>query len=439
MEEVSYMPKRGKYGQGRVYQPTYKAADGTVKTVSKFYIQYYDKNGNQHRDSTDASTAQEARKVLNTRLYEVEQGTAPTVDSKSLQYGDLRAALLTHYATNKMKSLDILSGTGEQTIRGLTKLDEFFGFEIKQDKSLSKGMKVKDINNGMWVSGFIEARRKEGVSDATIRNSGALLRQMFQVAASPEFKLLNPSQTPTFTMPKAPKSKTDFATKEEFEKLLQYLDDRFHPYATFLFYQATRKTEAANILWGQINLAEAMYYPNADANKTGDDTPRPLTNKVVKVLRTLKPGKSDAVVFSAHSEKAFQKAFRKACYEFGLGRDAWQCGQCKFVKDAPAPKDGDPAIVCEACKKRSKGTLLIPMQFHYVGLTIHGLRRSTVVFYREAGLADSEVMAVTGHKTNKTFLGYSVTRIASMRKRLDSATEDRARFMAQQQRKQLTA
>jgi integrase len=432
------MAKRGKYGQGRVYQPTYRAADGTVKTVSKFYIQYYDKNGNQHRDSTDAPSAQEARKILNTRLYEVEQGTAPSVDSKSLQYGDLRAALLTHYATNKMKSLDILSGTGEQTIRGLTKLDEFFGYKNESGK-IDKGMKVKAIHNGMWVSGFIETRRKDGVSDATIRSSGVLLRQMFSVASSPEFKLLNPSQVPTFTIPAAPKSKTDFASKEEFEKLLQHLDNRFHPYATFLFYQATRKTEAANITWGQVNLADAMYYPNADENKTGDDTPRPLANEVVKILRTLPQGKADDLAFSAHSEKSFQKAFRKACYESELGRDAWQCGQCKFVKDAPAPKVGAPALVCEQCKKRSKGTLFIPMQFHYVGLTIHGLRRSTVVFYREAGLADSEVMAVTGHKTNKTFLGYSVTRIASMRKRLDNAAADRTRFMAQQQRKQLSA
>jgi len=429
---------RGEYGAGRIYQPTYKAADGTVKTVSKLYIQYYDKQGNQHREPTDAKTEKEARTILNTRLYQVEHGTAPAANSRSLQYGDLRAALLTHYATNKMKSLDILSGTGEQTIRGLTKLDEFFGYK-NEDGKIDKGMKVKDIHNRTWVSGFIEERRKEGVSDATIRSSGVLLRQMFSVASSPEFKLLNPSQVPTFTIPAAPKSKTDFATKEEFEKLLQHLDGRFHPYANFLFYQATRKTEAASVTWEEVNLSEAMYYPNAEKNKTGDDTPKPLANEVVKILRTLRPGKSDDLVFSAHSEKSFQKAFRKACYESGLGRDAWQCGQCKFVKDAPAPKDGDPALVCEACKKRSKGTLLIPMQFHYVGLSIHGLRRSTVVFYREAGLADSEVMAVTGHKTNKTFLGYSVTRIASMRKRLDSATSERARLMAQQQRKQLQA
>jgi len=29
------MKKRGKYGQGRVYQPKYKAADGTEKVVQK--------------------------------------------------------------------------------------------------------------------------------------------------------------------------------------------------------------------------------------------------------------------------------------------------------------------------------------------------------------------------------------------------------------------
>jgi len=422
------MAKRGKYGQGRVYQPKYKAADGTVKTVSKFYIQYYDRNGNQRREPTDATTEKEARAILNTRLYEVEQGTVSTIDSKSLQYGDLRAALLTHYGTNKLKSLDVLS-TGEQSIRGLTKLDEFLGYSES-----SKGTKVKDINNQMWVSGFIKERRKEGVSDATIRNSGALLRQMFKIAASPEFKLLNPSQVPAFTLPKAPKPKKDFARKEEFDKLLKFLDAKFHPYATFLFYQATRKTEAASITWEEINIAEAMYYPDSEKNKTGDDAPKPLANEVVKMLRHVVKGGPDDLVFSAHSEKMFQKAFRRACYEAGLGRDAWKCGQCGTVKDAP---NQEHALVCETCKKESKGGLQVPMQFHYVGLTIHGLRRSTVVFYREAGLADSEVMAVTGHRTNKTFLGYSVVGATQMRKRLNSAAASRVQRLNQD--KQLTA
>lgn len=436
------MKKRGKYGQGRVYQPQYKAADGTVKKVSKFYIQFYDKDGNQRREPTNAATEKEARTILNTRLYEVEQGTVGIADSKNLQYGDLRAALLAHYATNKLKSLDVLSGTGEHTIRGLTKLDEFCRFKKTTSadgaEKIEKGLKIKDITNARWLS-FIEDRRKDGVSDATIRNSGVLLRQMFKIAASPEFKILNPSQVPAFTLPKAPKPKKDFATKEEFEKLLKTLDGRFHPYATWLFFQATRKTEAAAITWGQINLSEAVYYPDAEKNKTGDDTPRPLSNEVVKELRTLKPGAADDPVFSAHSEKAFQKAFRRACYRAGLGRDAWQCSQCGNVQDGAKPKENDPAIVCEQCRKRSKGVSLIPMQYHYVGLTIHGLRRSSVVFYREAGFADSEIMAVTGHKTNKTFLGYSVTRVEQMRKKLDNATAQRTRFLRQQESRQLSA
>src|SRR5260370_18342358 len=110
-------------------------------------------------------------------MYEVGQGTVFTVSSKALQYGDLRQALLTHYGTNKLKSLDVLS-TGEQSIRGLTKLDEFFGYGES-----NKGAKIKDITNQKWVSGFVEPRRKEVVSDSTIRNTGVVLRQILKISA----------------------------------------------------------------------------------------------------------------------------------------------------------------------------------------------------------------------------------------------------------------
>jgi integrase len=425
------MSKRGKYGHGRVYQPKYKdKATGETKIVSKWYIQYYDETGKQRREPTDATTEREARTILNTKLYHVEQGTNPTADSKTLHYADLRSALLTNYSIKKLKSLEVLSTTGEKTVKGLTKLDECFGYQ----KGISEGMKVKDITNARWLT-FIEDRRKEGVSDGTIRNSGVLLRQMFSVASSSEFKLLNPIQVPRFTLPAPPKPKTDFATKEEFDKLLKYIDERFHPCATWLFFQATRKTEASNITWGQVDLAQGVYFPNADENKTGNDEAKPLANEVIKALRGLEQGKADDRVFSEHSKKAFSKAFRQACYEAKLGRDAWQCGQCKAVVEGTKPGPDDAAaIACEACKRRSKGVSLIPMQYHYVGLTPHGLRRSTVVFYREAGVADSDIMAVTGHKSNKTFLGYSPTKVEHLRKRLGVAPEQRKELMRRQKR-----
>jgi integrase len=424
------MPTRGKYGQGRVYQPTYKAADGTRKTVQKWYIQYYDQNGKQRREPTDAKTEREARTTLNSRLHQVDEGTVPT-GSRNLTYGDLRKTILTHYKTNKMRSLETMA-SGEHTLKGMAKLDEFFGWSAK-----SNGIKVRDINNVLW-SKFIEQRRSEGVSDATIRNSGGCLRQMFSVAASPEYKLLNPAQVPTLTMPKPPKPRKDFATKEEFDKILKVLPVKFHPYITWLFYQATRKKEAQNVIWSQVDLVNAMYFPDPDRNKTADDTPRPLADEVVRQLNVLPQLGPDEPVFSIHTAKGFKKAFRRACLKTGLGKITWQCSQCGTVYDQPAPETKDaPGIVCDSCKKRSKGSKLIPCQWHYVGLTIHGLRRSAVVYYREAGFGDSEIMSITGHKSTETFLGYSATRVEQMRKRLSSAAAERERL--QHQQKRLTA
>ena len=419
------MQKRGKYGHGRVYQPTYKAPDGTVKKVSKFYIQYYDASGKQRREPTDAPTERGARTILNSRLHQVEEGTAPTA-SRNLSYSDLRRTVLLHYSTNKLRSLETLSD-GSLNLKGLKKLDDFFGFS-----AASKGTKVRDISNVVWTR-FIEERRKEGVSDATIRNSGALLRQMFTVAASAEYRLLNPAQVPTFTMPKAPKARKDYATKEEFDKLLTVLAPKYHPYILWLFFQATRKNEAIQVTWGQIDLANCMYFPDEDKNKTGDATPRPLADEVVNALKTLPQLGPDDLVFSTHTGKGFKKAFRQACLKAGLGRQAWKCSQCGSVVDGTAPAENDPAVLCENCKKRSKGARLIPMQWIYHGLTIHGLRRSSVVYYREAGLADSEIMQISGHKSTETFLGYSATRVEQMRKRMSSAGQQRSTRLLQQQ------
>jgi hypothetical protein len=237
------MGKRGKYGQGRVFQPKYKDRNGEMKSVSKWYVQYYDKDGNQRREPTDAATEKEARTILNTRLYEVEQGTATAADSKSLRYGDLRAVTIKDYTIRKLKSLETLS-TGEVIIDGMRKLDEFFGYT-----PTFGGMKVKDITNARWLD-FVEARRLEGVSDSTILNSGKLLGQMFKIASSPQYKLVNPFHVPKLTMPKPAKAKQDFATREEFDHLLEVMDKKYHPYMLWLFFQATRKKEAFHVTWG---------------------------------------------------------------------------------------------------------------------------------------------------------------------------------------------
>lgn len=422
------MKPRGKYGQGMVYQPKFKAADGTRKTIDRWYIRFYDQTGKQVTETTQAKTEREARTILNSRLHQVQQGTAP-VSAKNLSYDDLRRTILLHYSTNKLRSLEVKSD-GSQNLKGLAKLDEFFGWS-----PTSKGWKVSAITNVAWTR-FIEQRRREGVSDATIRNSGACLRQMFTVASSAEYKLISPAQVPTFTMPRQPKPRKDFATKEEFDRLLAALPAKYRPFAIWLFYAATRKNEAISITWSQVDIINAMYFPDETINKTGDSTPRPLADEIIEALKTIGPRNPDDKVF-LHTAKGFKKAFRKVCLQTSLGKIAWKCGQCASVIDGPEPKPNDPAIVCENCKTRSKGARIIPMQWMYHGLSIHGLRRSSIVFFRECGFSDSEIMAISGHKSAEVFLGYSATRVEQMRKRLSTATANRDRL--QNLQKQLEA
>ncbi len=254
------MSKRGKYSQGRVYQPKYKTSDGEEKTVNKWYVQYYDRNGKQARESTEAKTEKEARGILAIKLGSVHQGTAPCAEEKTLRYGNIREGLLRYFRINKMASLEILAD-GTESAKGLTKLDEYFGFDLNNGE---KGMKVSAFSDEDWQDNFITKRRREGVSDATIANSAKLLDQMFKHA-----KL---TTTPKVTIPTPPKAREVYLSKEQFDVLVSGdgMNARFHPVLTFLFYQGVRISETFNIIWKQIKLDDGVFLPDPDKNKTGN-------------------------------------------------------------------------------------------------------------------------------------------------------------------------
>jgi len=397
------MAKKGKYGQGRVYQPKYKACDCTGecacprKTVNKWYVQFYDRDGNQHREPTDAKSEKEARGILADRISDVRKGVAKTVEQKGVRYGTLRAKILAVAQAANLKSLELLSN-GEYSLRGLTKLDGLFGYHSANGQPEDLGIKMEDFTSDMWDE-FVSQRRLEGVSDATIRSSGKILRRIYKIAI--EKKLLHTSDEVKITLPKAPKAKKDFLTFEAFQKMLRFLPLKFRPYAVWLFYQATRKNEALDIVWGQINLPRAEFYPDASKNKTEDNSTKGIVAPVIEALKHLGKGQDDERVFEGVTEKSFFKAFRKAALKCGEGRFAFLCGQCKAVKDG---KKEDPTPICEACKKDRKRT--VPMQFQYVGITPHGLRRSAMTLYAQGGLGTNQIMGITGHTSEEVAQGY---------------------------------
>lgn len=407
---------RAANGTGCVFQPTY-TDKGVLKTSSTWWMKLPD--GTKEK-CEHATSEREARVCLQKRLALSVLGLAPKPGEKSLRYGDLREDFLRYMRTNKLKSLETLSD-GRESVKGLTKLDEFFGFTPD-----SLGMKISDFNSKMWEEGFIAARRAEGVSDGTIVNSAKLLRQMFSLAVTNK----RIQAKPQIACPSAPDPRVTVLYKEQFDQLIRQADKKYRRLLLWLFYQGTRLGEALDITWKQIDLDAATFRPDPRKNKTGDAAPKPLHEEVVLALSV---NQEDDYVFAEarsegnHNAKRFEKHFRSVMLRLGLGKFAWQCGQCREVIDGPKPTGDDPAIPCPHCKG-------VPMQWHYVGPTPHSLRASCVVFYLESRMTETEVMKITGHADIKVFRGYARMPQAGLKNSMDAAEEMRKKSLAEIER-----
>ena len=411
------MAKRAANGTGCVFQPTY-TDKGVLKTSSTWWMKLPD--GTKEK-CEGATNEREARVCLQKRLGLSALGLAPKAGEKSLRYGDLREDLLRYMRTNRLKSLETLSD-GRESVKGLTKLDEFFGFTPD-----NPGMKISDFNSKTWEEDFIGARRTEGVSDGTIVNSAKLLRQMFSLAITNK----RIQSKPQIACPSAPDPRVTVLYKEQFDQLFLKADKKYRRLLTFLFYQGTRVGETLDILWKQIDVSTCVYRPNPRKNKTGDDKPKPLHEEVIHALG--EEGGPEEFVFAEtrsegnHTAKKFEKHFKALMLRLGFGKFAWQCGQCREVKDGKKPEGQDSAIACPNCKD-------VPMQYHYVGPSPHSLRASCVVFYLESRMTETEVMKITGHSDVKVFQGYARLPQAGLKSSMDAAEQMRKKSLAEIER-----
>lgn len=407
------MAKRAANGTGCIFQPTY-TDKGVLKTSSTWWMKLPDGTKTKCEGATNE---REARVALQRRMGQAAMGTAPKAGEKYLCYGDIRELTLLSMQVDKLKSLGQLAN-GDMTVQGLTKLDEYFGWTRENPT----GGKVTDFDPADWDSNFILARRREGVSDATIINSAKLLRKMFSIAVEKGRLLV----APKVAAPKAPDAKEHVLYKEQFDQLLKIVNKKFIPLLTFLFYQGTRTAEALNLKWGQIDLDAFVYHPNPKFNKTNDADQKTLHQSVIDVLGD--EGDENEYVFpSVRAEgknvrKRVEKMFRAAMLELKFGEPVWECAQCKGTKKGATPKEDSPAIECSNCKN-------VPMQYKYVGPSPHSLRASCVVFYLESGMSETEVMKITGHKDIEIFRGYARLSDENLRQSMNAAETMRKKRM----------
>lgn len=326
-----------------------------------WYILYY-VDGRQIRESSKSESKMVAEALLQRRMGEAGLGRAPVQDFKHLKYEDIRDAYLRE-AKNQNRGGLYARRDGSVTISGIPHLDKFF-----------KNWRVLKITTDA-IRDYVEARRKAGAKDASIRRNLVILRAMLNQARK-EGKLELHS-VPYFPMPKDSDAAGQYVPPETFTQLLAAMPEALHPFFKFLYYTGCRIGAAKRIGWDMLNSTRDVIKIPAPLVKAR----KPLT--IVLAGKGLEPVSAMLKTMFAEADKPvfyianYRVEWQKACHKLKLG-----------VRDE---------------------------ERRFTGLRIHDLRCSGAVNLVDAGVAEDTVMKIGGWKTRAMFSRYNVMNVDRIR------------------------
>jgi integrase len=204
-----------------------------------------------------------------------------------------------------------------------------------------------------------------------VNRSLACLRRMLRIAQA-DNKI---PFVPKVHLLKEPAPRRGFLEPAKFAELVALLPTHLRPLVTFLYWCGVRVGEAKQIQWHQVDLAAKVIRLESEQTKNAEGRVVPLPSIVVMMLREMKP--KTGHVFD---DTNLRTEWEKACDACGLGTRK---------KVEPTSEDGFP-------------------WYSYKGLLVHDLRRSAVRNLRRAGVSETVIMGISGHKTAEVFRRYNI-------------------------------
>ena len=337
---------------------------------SKYWRAQYNHNGKVVRVSTEEHVKQRAQAVLQRLMGDAVRGLPPLPDAHKIHYSDLRRGLIADYEAKGNRSL-AQTADGADWINGLPQLDAFFNYPK------TSGPPVTRITTDTSRD-FAQKRQKDdGVGTAMVNRSLSCLRRMLKLAFE-DGKL---QAIPKIRFLKEPLPRKGFLEREKFDELVGLLPTHLKPIVTFLFWCGVRVNEARVIEWSQVSLAARLIRLEDAQTKTEEARVVPLPSVLVAMLRDVKP--KTGRVFNSEN---LRTEWEKACDACGLG---------KRTKMAPKKEGGYT-------------------WYKYEGLLLHDLRRSAVRNLRKAGVDETRIMKISGHKTAEVFRRYNIVSTADV-------------------------
>lgn len=253
---------------------------------------------------------------------------------------------------------------------------------------------------------YIEVRRQQDASPATLNRELALLKRAFNLALEstpPKIAIV-----PHFPMQKENNVRTGFLKDPDYTKLVAESSKEGLWFRTLLclaYSFAFRKGELLAMRVSQIDLANRIIRLEVGTTKNGKGRTISMTREVFTLLSACIAGKkqSDYVFTRANGQpvRDFRSTWNSVCVRAGVGHYA--CTECNEVVTGEKCMCGNCAV-------------------KYQDLIFHDLRRTGVRNLRRLGVAESVAMKISGHKTAAVFKRYDITDeadIADVAVRLD--------------------
>jgi integrase len=357
---VVEMPKqekeRGEYGKGRIW-----------KRGRYYWIQYYNANGQQVRESTKSEVEKVADKMLSRRLGQIHAGINPRPQAERTSTDELAEDYFRSYRVrNKLDAgADESDPDAAYILAKAEKRIEWLKQKWnKHLKPIFGGIRASRLSTENLYR-YIEKRQQQRANNGTINRELALLKRMFNLGTACTPKKV--SEVPVFPERlQEGQPRKGFVEDGQYQALCDKCEEPWLRGLLALAYTyGFRKAELLSMRVRQVNLAERTVELHALTTKNKQARKVVMTDEVYGQMEKCVAGKGPLdFVFTWEGGKPV-KDFRVA----------WS----KLTEAAKLP-----------------------------GLLLHDFRRSAVRNMVRRGISETVAMKISGHVTREIFQRYNI-------------------------------
>ena len=348
---------------GQVFQRSYKAADGTLRTCKTWTIRYY-RAGRAYQEPTKYTDKTRAKNLLKQREGDIAHGKPVTSDSTRYAFVDAVTDITADYTANRRRS----QADMERRIR--LHLAPWFG-----------GRKLAEITT-LDVRRYTQARLAAGAKPGGVNRELAILKRMFSLAI--EANVLH--FKPAIPMLDEDNVRAGFVDDEQIAAIVAALPAAVRPVIRVAYVTGWRtRSELLPLEWRHVDrdAGEIRLDPGTTKNRQARVFPFTAT------LRAL-----FADLWTEHEALAKRGIL------------------CPYVFQ----RNGKRILDIRRAWERATVAAGCP------GRIVHDLRRSAIRNMERSGMSRSVAMQLSGHETEAVFRRYAITSDADLQeavRRLD--------------------